>query len=166
MSFFDLAGGHSPTTDPAPRCRAIDFDAKRAGRAVVNLHLDQAFGGGKMVVHYPIEMRVVDSMPQYFVIGRGHAAEDVLDDPWDLDAAALLGGAMPVDTELVKADKDPDDAILAWFADQQTAAEQTGQASSSPTSDDLETNEEAILTRPSRSRSRRSWRGGGSMYRR
>jgi hypothetical protein len=166
MSFFDLTG-HSPTTDPAPRrCRAIDFGAKRAGRAVVNLHLEQAFGGGKMVVHYPIEMRVVDSMPQYFVIGYGHTAKDVLDDPWDLDAAALLGGGVPVDTGLVKAAKDPDEAILAWFADQQTATEQTGQASGSPASDDLESNEEAILTRPSGSRSRRSWRGGGSMYRR
>jgi hypothetical protein len=165
MSFFDLTG-HSPTTDPAPRCRAIDFDAKRAGRAVVNLHFEQAFGGRRMVVHHPIEMRVVDSMPQYFVIGYGHAAEDVLDDPWDLDVAALLGGSVPVDIGLVQADKDPDEAILTWFADQQTATEQTSQASGSPASDDLESNEEAILTRPSRSRSRRSWRGGGSMYRR
>jgi hypothetical protein len=162
MSFFDVAR-HSPTTDPAPRCHAIDFDAKRAGRAVVNLHLEQVLGGERMVVNYPIEMRIVDSMPKYLMPGHGHALRDGLDDPWDLDAAALLDVGAPVDAELpMNEGVDPYADVVQWFVDQKLASERS-YAVADCSWDEPQEHGEPVLKRPDATP---SWRGGGSMYRR
>lgn len=146
----------------ADEWRILDFYATRAGRAVANAAV----------------MGVTDQGPKEVVCwGGGNVLLGARNLPlttalrgrWDEDSAALLipfgriVDATPMET--VETD-DPDADIVRWFEEQQTEVEKARSAALPVVGNDSCDNEEVMLTRRNGSRSRRSWRGGGTMHRR
>jgi hypothetical protein len=164
MSVFPESARRSAVETDA-RCRSLDFDPMRAGRAIANLHLK--CDTGETIIRYkPIGLQYV--VAQSYLVGRllgsTHATPDALDAPWN---SPLWLDAVPVDTEPVTAvSDDPDAGIVAWFAARHAAVqEDLREGSAVPDEPDVEADDEAILTRRKGPRSR-SWRGGGTMHRR
>lgn len=147
---------------PADGWRILDFYATRAGRAVANAAvLDIADYGPAEKVGW----------------GCGNVLPGALNLPpartlhgtWDEDSAAPL---IPFDRivdatfmETPEAD-DPDADIVRWFEEQQAEVEEARSAALSAVDNGSRDNEEVMLTRRNGSRSRRLWRGGGTMHRR
>jgi hypothetical protein len=165
MSVFPESARRSPAETDA-RCRSLDFDPMRAGRAIANLHLK--CDSGETVIHYkPVGLKYV--VAQSYLVGRLIGStqaiiSDPLDEPWSSPDPLRLD-AVPVDTEPVAAFEDPDAGIVAWFAARQAAVEEDlREGPAVPAEPDVEQDDDAILTRQKGPRSH-SWRGGGTMHR-
>lgn len=143
---------------PPIRGRYLNFDAKRPGRELADLHLEN-------MRHFVVQ--------PYNVIGKTCDVTFVVAEPlrglftwWDWDAhdLALLSEAEAVGiTSAPIEDEDEDVELVQWFSEQQAAAERAIEAGPAPR-DDVDQGE-VILARRGGLRSR-SWRGGSTMRRR
>jgi hypothetical protein len=153
----------SPFNDAASQRHTLDFDAKRAGRAVVNLHLEYGLYENKIIHYSPIELRVRDLVPACMVVGYGHGGfRTALDDPWDVGSAVLWPSSVPVDTGSVVEAEAPDAEIVQWFVDQVRASDESYEDGATDL-DEQEPEDEVIL---GDAFTTQLWRGGGTMSRR
>jgi hypothetical protein len=144
--------------------RSLDFDAKRAGRAVVNLHLESGVERDTLIYYKPMGLKLV-VVPTHMLIMRPTPTLAERDASWDLDESLWPVGA-DVDAErVVGSAEDPDMGVIQWFAKHQAEAKESMLADAPTVADAAESQDEAILTRRKGRRSS-SWRGGGTMRRR
>jgi hypothetical protein len=164
MSVFPESARRSAVETDA-RCRSLDFDPIRAGRAIANLHLK--CDTDETIIHYkPVGLQYV-VMQSYLVGGRLGSTHTIisnaLDESW---SSPIRLDVVPVDTQSVVATSDdPDAGIVAWFAARHAAVEEDLREGSAVPAEPDVWPDEAILTRQKGPRSR-SWRGGGTMHRR
>lgn len=156
-----------PTQPDCPPIRGqyLNFDAKRVGRAVADLHL----GSVSNVTILPYKAYTVAlSTTCDFAFGDLPACLYTWWD-WDAHDLALLHDAeaesLAIGSEPIE-EEDADAELVQWFTEQQSVAEQAiGFATSSIPSSAAEPQDEVILASHSGLRSG-SWRGGGTMRRR
>lgn len=162
MNMFARTTRRADPPPPSTKWQYLNFDEKRAGRAVAEgVERVIVVGGDRPQVHELIAEHVMAQQHILFAPSYGLR--------WEPLAPALPRPPRPRPSErqdLVAGEDDPDTALVQWFVEQQDVAEQATRASGLATPDDSEAIDEVILARPNGPRSRRSWRGGGTMHRR
>lgn len=148
----------APPECPTARRQYLNFDAKRVGRALADLHLEST---RHIIMVMPLP--TIDMACGVTFVGaplqRLFANWD-----WDWDAQALgMFGGVEAVVSTPPAEDDASEDLVQWFAEQQATAEQAV-ATGGTREDDLDEGE-VILARQGGLRSN-SWRGGGTMRRR
>jgi hypothetical protein len=135
----------------------LDFGEKRVGRAVADLQNVNFSAGAYLSTVYlwsrHLWGRVVEGR-----IGK----ETWVDD----SAAVVVISDSLADMTAVAAYEDDDDALVAWFVEQNAAAEDALQDERDEAATDIEWREDVMLSLRNGSRSTRAWRGGGVMRQR
>ncbi len=153
-----------PTQPDCPPVRGqyLNFDAKRAGRAVADLHLENV--RHLMILPY-----------NAYTVALGTTCDVTFGEPlgglfawWDWDAhdLALLCDAeaepLAIGSEHIE---DQDTDLVQWFIDGEAEAKESLRGGSFAAQHDPEPSGEPIRTLRDGLRSQ-SWRGGGTMHRR
>jgi hypothetical protein len=134
----------------------LDYGEKRAGRAVADLqnvnlsvgaYLSSAFLWSRM----------------WGLLGERRIGKQTwVEDPY---AVVVMSGSF-ADATAMAAYKDEDEELVAWFVEQNAAAEQVGPEEPNEPATDVEWREDVMLSLRNGSRSTRAWRGGGIMRQR
>jgi hypothetical protein len=135
----------------------LDFGEKRAGRAVADLQNVNFSAGAYLSTAY------LWSRHLWGRVVEGRIGEET----WVDDSAALvvISGSL-ADMTAVTAYEDEDDALVAWFVEQNAAAQGALPDERDEPASDIEWREDVMLSLRNGSRSTRAWRGGGVMRQR
>jgi hypothetical protein len=136
----------------------LNFDKKRAGRALADLHLENV--QHVMIVSAKVISRTCDVTLIGDPLQRLFTAWDWAPPELAPHGAEVIGSAA---IAAVSVEDDESEDLVQWFAEHQAAAERSIEAGSMTRVDD-DLQGEVILARRGGLRSR-SWRGGGTMRR-
>jgi hypothetical protein len=147
----------APRSSPPVDGMVLDFGEKRAGRAVADLQNVNFSAGAYLSTAF------LWSRPLWGRVLEGRVGNQTWVD--DSPAVFVIAGSF-ADTTVVAAYEDEDEALVAWFVEQNAAAEQAARDERDEPATDIEWPEDVMLSLRNGSRSTRAWRGGGIMRKR